>query len=266
MRDSIQPLCLASAWCSATVIVLAPVFVDAAERGAKARRTARPAATYESVDLFAAMAEGMVDVKFIANSSREARLVVHNRSGKPLTVRLPEAFAGVPVLAQQFGGGGIGGGGGGAQGVGGGGGFGGGGFGGGGGQFNVAPEQVAKLKVATVCLEHGKDEPRPAIPYEIKPIGEFTSNTAVHELLKRCAQGDVPQRVAQAAAWHLASGLSWKELAAKRIERAGGISYPYFTEAELRAAVDIASAAERTAKVNSPGQPTAKTAPVLPKL
>ena len=31
-----------------------------------------------------------------------------------------------------------------------------GGMGGGMGMFNVPPEQVGQLKVATVCLEHGK--------------------------------------------------------------------------------------------------------------
>ena len=40
----------------------------------------------------------------------------------------------------------------------------------GGGMFNVPPEQTGKIKVPTVCLEHGKAEPHAKIPYEIKPI------------------------------------------------------------------------------------------------
>ena len=61
----------------------------------------------------------------------------------------------------------------GGMGMGGGGmGMGGGGMGGGGGGgfFNIPAEKVGQFKVQTVCLEHGKKDPRPAIPYEIKPI------------------------------------------------------------------------------------------------
>ena len=51
-----------------------------------------------------------------------------------------------------------------------------------GGMFNVAPERVRKFKVGTVCLEHGKKDPNPRVPYELRPIESFTSNTKVHEL------------------------------------------------------------------------------------
>ena len=62
---------------------------------------------------------GLVDVKYIPNDSRSAQIVIDNKSDQPLTLRLPKAFVGVPVLA-QFGGGGIGGGGMGGGGMGGG--------------------------------------------------------------------------------------------------------------------------------------------------
>ena len=38
---------------------------------------------------------------------------------------------------------------------------------GGGGFMSVAPEQVSKLKVTTVCLEHGKPDPNPKMAYKI---------------------------------------------------------------------------------------------------
>ena len=50
----------------------------------------------------------------------------------------------------------------------------------------------------------------------------------------------IPQRVAQAAAWHLNNDMSWQQLAAKRIVRAGGSSYPYFDLLELKMAVAVA--------------------------
>lgn len=66
-------------------------------------------------DVLAAEAEGLVEVRFIANDSRSAQVLVTNRGDRPLTLRLPAAFAGIPVLAQMgqqgagFGAGGIGG-------------------------------------------------------------------------------------------------------------------------------------------------------------
>ena len=62
-------------------------------------------ATTEARELLAAEADGVAEVKFIANDSRSAQVVVTNRGDRPLTLRLPAAFAGVPVLAQMGGGG-----------------------------------------------------------------------------------------------------------------------------------------------------------------
>ena len=70
-------------------------------------------------DVLEAERAGEVEVRFIPNDSRSAQIVVSNRGDGPLTLRLPAAFAGVPVLAQMgmgmgqggvgFGSGGIGG-------------------------------------------------------------------------------------------------------------------------------------------------------------
>jgi hypothetical protein len=51
-------------------------------------------------DVLEAEAEGLVEVKYIPNDSRSAQIVVANRTDQPLTLRLPDAFTGVPVLAQ----------------------------------------------------------------------------------------------------------------------------------------------------------------------
>ena len=88
--------------------------------------------------------------------------------------------------------------------------------------FNVPPEKVGQLKVATVCLEHGKREPRAAIPYEIKPLDSVTTKPGVRELCAMLGSGQINQRAAQAAAWHLNNGMSWQELAAKRHRFANG--------------------------------------------
>ena len=233
----------------AAVLIFSVTIASAAERKGRRLKAGEYNPDNESVEMFAAMEAGQIEVKLIHKDSTRARIIIKNKSDKPLNVELPKAFAGVPVLA-QFGGGQQGGGGGGGQGGGqqssggggGGGGQQGGGQGGGqGGFFNVPAEKVGQVRVACVCLEHGKDEPRPAIPYDIKPITAFTSDPAVHELCRMLGEGKLDQRAAQAAAWHLANGMSWEELAAKQIKRLNGPSYPYFSRQEIMAGIQIAN-------------------------
>ena len=217
------------------------------------------------VELFAGIKSGEIEVTFIPKDAKESTILFKNNTGKPVAIKLPEAFAGVPVLAQFGGPGGIAGGGpgggrrgggaggmaggmgGGMQGMGGGfggmgmGGMGMGGMGMGGmgmgGFMNVAPDKIAKVKVNTVCLEHGKTDPNPRAKYEIRPIESFTQNASVIELCKMLGRGEVKQNAAQAAAWHLANGLSFEQLAMKnRIESRNGYTEKFFTPQELRAA------------------------------
>lgn len=220
------------------------------------------------VDLFHAIDQKLVEVKVVAKDSTECNVLIKNKADKPVTIRLPETFAGVPVLPQfagglgggdlyggrgrgGYGGGGYGGGyGGGAQGFGGGfgGGYGGGygGFGGGyGGMFNIPPEKVVQVKATIVCLDHGKPDPNPRIPYELKPIEAYAKKPEVNEVLKMLAAGQISQRVAQIAAWHFQNGLSFEELARMEIRSAIGLRRPYFSPAELQAAVRVVSEANR---------------------
>lgn len=239
-------------------------------------KTAEPAPDHKVVDLFAAADSGDIEVRFIAKNAKEANVIVTNKSKEPLSIKMPEAFAGVPVLAQAPGGpagaggfGGMGGGnqggfGGGNQGMGGGfgGGMMGGGMGGmgmGGGMFNIAPGKVGRVEVGIVCLEHGKEDPNPRIEYTIKPITSFTQDPKVIELCKLMAKSDMTQNVAQAAAWHLTDGLSWQELAMKdRVRLSNGYVEKYFDARELffaqkavTVATQLASEVERSATSTS---------------
>jgi len=207
--------------------------------------------------MFEAIKDERIDVKLIPKDSKRSNVLIENKTAKPLSVRLPDAFAGVPVLAQVGGlgggavgaggrrGGGLGGGLGGGQALGGG--FGGGGFGGG-GFLDVPPEQVRKLTVETVCLEHGKPEPRPAMQYEIEPITEYTDQEEVCELCRMLGSRMVDQRSAQAAAWHLSSDMTWQQLVAKQLRFANGTTRPYFNPVEIRRAMQAVAVAERLAQ------------------
>jgi hypothetical protein len=219
-------------------------------------------------DIFAAIDDGQAEVTFIAKNDHAARVIITNKTKKPLHVRLPEAFAGVPVLA-QFGGGGGGrgggggglgggglGGGGGQQSVGGGGGgLGGGGLGGGGGGggfFSVPPEKTIKVNLATVCLDHGLRDPSSSKPYKMVPILDHVQRPEVVELLKAFGRGELQHDAAQAAAWHLNSGVSWEELAAKLTGTRRSFSRaPYFSAEEIRAGMAYANEARRLAAENA---------------
>ncbi len=221
------------------------VFAD--DNGAKNLRP--PSDANQTVEMFAAMQSGDIDVKIIPKDDTEARVLIKNNTKQPLNVKLPDTFAGRPILAQTRGGGGRSGGGtsgGGAQTMGGG--MGGGMMGGGGmGMFSIPPEQLGQFKVPTVCLEHGKKDPRPQIPYEIVPLDQFTKDPAVKELLTAFGKNKINQRAAQAAAWHLANDMSWEELAGKRIDHLNGTSELWFNPEEIQAGMQLASTAEATA-------------------
>ena len=236
----------------------------------------------ETVELFAGIELGKLEVKLIPRDSTQCRVLITNKTDKPLNVTLPGAFAGVPVLAQfqpgnfqpglavqpgqnwnnansapqQLGIGNPFGNNWGNQGN-------------RGNQlfnmpaanpqpglgpanfapFNVAPENVAQLKLSSVCLEYGKPNPRPKIPYRLEPIESVTDRPEVGELCRMLGQGRVSQRAAQAAAWHLANDMSWQELTRLRRRIAmGRFSEPYFRPGELEAGRQAAEAAIELAK------------------
>lgn len=206
----------------------------------------------EGLDIFQAIDDGLVEVKFVARDDSKGRLVLTNKTDQPVAIQIPDAFAGVPV-AKQFGGGGGGGGfggggGGGSQSVGGGGGGGGRG-GGGGGRFNIAPEKVERIDVPLLCLDHGLKDPSSSKPYEIRPIEDVVESPAVVEIVKSFAKGELPRSSCQAAVWHIHSDVSWIDLANKLTgtERQF-VREPYFSGPEVRLAMAIVHQAELMTK------------------
>jgi hypothetical protein len=255
--------CLAAQFLSLGCLASLAVGADPKTDSPRANR----ADSTEPIGLFDAMEQGLVEAKFVARSAARGRIVMTNNTDKPLQIEIPEAFVGVPEALAQFGGGGGGGGlgggggglGGGQQTVGGGGGGGGrgggrggGGFGGGGrgggrgGAFSVPPEKVARVDVDLLCLDHGLRDPSSSKPYVIRPVENFVSDPAVVELLIAFGNGELPAGAAQAAAWHLHSGVSWNELAAKLTGTERHlVRHPYFSRAQLEAGMQIATRARQ---------------------
>ncbi|MEC9091832.1 MAG: hypothetical protein VX438_03945 [Planctomycetota bacterium] len=249
-------------------------------------RTKTPIPGVDIVDVFDAIKNKQIEVQLIAPNVEKANIKVINKSKKPLSIKFPAAFAGVPVLAQGIGGpgGGMGGGGFGGGGMGGRGGMGGGlgggnqGFGGGmgggggmmggggrggmgggggmmggggmgGGLFNIPAGKTGRVQIAIVCLEHDKKDPTSRVKYEIKPIETFAKNEVSAEVLKMMAEGEVHRDVVQASIWHLESGLSWRELASKDkvVSSFGGYSEKYFTLEQIIFAQQVCKVAAKRA-------------------
>src|SRR5690348_15391418 len=51
----------------------------------------------ETVELFEAIEAGQIAVKLIPKDSTQGRVIIQNKTKKPLNVKLPEAFAATPV-------------------------------------------------------------------------------------------------------------------------------------------------------------------------
>jgi hypothetical protein len=250
--------CAASFLAAILTVLAGSAESDSAQAGehkvTPARRETRvgTAAEHRNVELFRAIQAGHVEVTLVPKNANRSTVLVKNKSNKPLRIKMPEAFVGVPVLAQvgDVGGGGL------DRGRGGsdsstnqsfGGGFGGGlGGRGGGGFFNVRPDTVRKIKVDTVCLEHGKRDPNPRVAYVLKPIESYTKVKTVIELCKMLGRGEIDQHAAQAVAWHLTDSLSWQQLATKvRIRHLTGSAELWFGHRDLIRAGQIVAELKR---------------------
>jgi len=254
-----------------------------AEKGKKA---SAPAVDPVEVEFFAAAQSGQIKVHVVAPSYAQMTMRVQNTTETPLRVLLPETFAAVPSarrqvqqalqqngmapsLANNYGpyqGG--------SQGLGG-------SLAGPWAQdpsvtgqptrqpigqqnppaadeekkplaWTLAPGQFIQLQIPCFCLEFGKPDPNRKIPYEMVQLQDLNSQPAVQELLKRFAQGDIDQRIAQLTAWHVASGTPWQMLAQLKLPRTNGRGGP-ISQRELLAAKMLAESLPSYGQQNSLG-------------
>jgi hypothetical protein len=230
-----------------------------------------------AVDLFDAMDERTVETTVIAKDAHAVNLFVTNKSAAPLSVKLPDVVTAVQVL-KQFGAPGFG------FGNGAGAGFGATGLGAsvGGGQsqpvggtansfgpggntgnglgnipgngplFTVPSGKTIQVPLRTVCLAHGKPEPRARMQYRLVRLEDYSSNADLHGALREFAAGRIDIDVTQAAVWHLVDQRSWTALAEERNAEPGpALGEPLFTGEQLAAARRIV---ERIRSEPKPGE------------
>lgn len=203
----------------------------------------------DAVEFFNAMDAGDLGVRVIPRDAKRVNIQLENKTDRPLNIKLPESIGVVPVLAQpgnffnnqggnllggnQFGANQFGGNQGGAQGL-------------GapmanqnnnnmfpGAIFSVPPGRIIKKRLPALCLEFGKPEPMPRMAYRVTRLEELNDNDNVRQLIVRYGDGQISNKIAQIAAWHLANDLSWEQLVGLTHKRANGTTVPRFTSAEI---------------------------------
>lgn len=99
--------------------------------------------------------------------------------------------------------------------------------------WTLAAREMIQIQVPCFCLEYGKPDPNRRIPYQVVELQDLNDQPAVEELLKRFGQGDLDQRIAQLAAWHVANGVPWQMLAQVKFPRTQGRGASGVTQREL---------------------------------
>lgn len=255
----------------AVSLVLPAVSADSRREHKRVVTASKPDGSLEHIDVFAGIERGVLDAKMIPNDALGGNLLIENKGAKPLNVDFPPAFIGKQVL-KQFpgvqpgagnngpGAGGPGGqpGGSGAQVLGGGigqpqntgaaGNPGGAGPGNGVGFFSVPTDKIIRVAYRSACLEHGKPDPTPRMTYRLGKVEEFSDDPVLAETLTLVASGEHDPQAVQAAAWHVANKLSWKQLTEKTIPHIGRPATRYFTAETIARAEKIHATAVARAK------------------
>lgn len=256
------------------LIALLAVSLTAGNTGAIRQLSLDPEAPV--VDLFQGEHDGQLGLRMVAQNPKSGLVFVTNRSPESLTVAVPKAVIGVHILPQfgQLQGLGNQNGFGQANGLGnnqaGGGGLGqntGGtlspmgsnqGFPGlqngvnglnpaGNGFFSIPPGKTVQLQLNSVCLSYGRPDPTPAMKYKLVRLEDQVSDATLQELL--AGINDRTDRDAvQAAAWHLANGLTWSQIAQLSEQRLPGVVTRMFSPAEVRNAQSLVETAKDIAR------------------
>lgn len=211
------------------------------------------------VELFEGLKQKSLSARVFPLSAYNSSVFITNQTSEPLTVKVPPAVSSVHILAQVGGPGqgpGLGNGllndlqglnkpkVGDSQAVGG-------NLGPAGtnqkinfqGLFTIPPEKTVRLRLRSVCLEHGKPCPSRVKTYELRPIESQVQDKALVLLLQKFNPRRDDWEMMQAIAWHLSSHMDWQELATKRKQEIVGGGVPYFRPEQLMAARKVVEVA-----------------------
>jgi hypothetical protein len=107
--------------------------------------------------------------------------------------------------------------------------------------LTLPPAEPRIVVVACVCLEFGKPDPLPVLPYTVVEIEKASKKPEVKATLEKFAQGKFDREIAQLAAWHFNCGMTWEQLAEIGV----------FSNEKLNAAMKAAEQVEKEVKAKS---------------
>ncbi len=122
------------------------------------------------------------------------------------------------------------------------------------GLFTIPPEKTVRLRLRSVCLEHGKPCPSSLKTYELRPIETQVKDKALVLLLKKFDPRYDDWEMMQAIAWHLSSHMDWRELANEKKHRTVGGGVPLFSTEQLLTAKKIVEMAQVDASRKPPAE------------
>ncbi len=211
-----------------------------------------PAAT--RVSLWDGLRGGQIAAKLIPRGETAGALFIENLTDQPLTVEMPAAVVGVHVLPQddfnfaQGPNSGITNNSGNNQPIGT-------GFPNGQGNvsgspnntgsnlnqgfFSIPSGRTVRLPYRSVCLDETKKRPQNRALYRLVPVESFSSDPRLPALLRMVGSGRIAGKPAQAAAWHIANSMSWKDLEQKVVKRLNRPDIRYFSRQDLSRAKEI---------------------------
>jgi hypothetical protein len=111
----------------------------------------------------------------------------------------------------------------------------------------VPANKTIQLQLRTVCLNYGRPDPHAKKQYALVPVEQFSSDPVLAELLEQYTPR-VEQDVMQAAAWHVANGLSWEQLSQLPDKRLPGTSARLFNARQVQSARSFAEGVAAAAK------------------
>ena len=122
------------------------------------------------------------------------------------------------------------------------------------GLFTIPAEKTVRLRLRSVCLEHGKPSPSSLKTYELRPIESQVQDKALVLILKKFDPRYDDWEMVQAIAWHLSSHMEWRELANEKKHRTIGGGVPQFSTAQLLNAKKIVEMAQVEVNKKQPSE------------
>lgn len=126
-----------------------------------------------------------------------------------------------------------------------------------GGIVTIPPGKAIQLSLRSVCLNYGRPEPMPKMTYRLVPVEKYSNDPVLAELLESYGPR-VDQDAMQAAAWHVANKMDWKQVSNLPLRSLAATSAKLFQPKDVQAAQRLVDAANERAphrpKVNLPAE------------